>query len=62
MVKDAKERMMFCPECHLMEYPKISPAVIIAVTDGNRILMSKYAGGNIRNTPFWQDSTRSGRP
>ena len=27
-----------------MEYPKISPAVIIAVTDGNRILMSKYAG------------------
>ena len=44
MVKDAKERMMFCPECHLMEYPKISPAVIIAVTDGNRILMSKYAG------------------
>ena len=44
MVKDAKERMMFCPECHLMDYPKISPAVIIAVTDGNRILMSKYAG------------------
>lgn len=35
---------MFCPECHLMEYPKISPAVIIAVTDGNRILISKYAG------------------
>ena len=27
-----------------MEYPKICPAVIIGVTDGNRILMSKYAG------------------
>lgn len=26
-----------------MEYPKISPAVIVGVTDGNRILMSKYA-------------------
>ena len=27
-----------------MEYPKICPAVIIGVTDGDRILMSKYAG------------------
>jgi len=27
-----------------MEYPKICPAVIIGLTDGNRILMSKYAG------------------
>ena len=27
-----------------MEYPKISPAVIIGVLDGSRILMSKYAG------------------
>lgn len=26
-----------------MEYPKISPAVIVGVTDGNRLLMSKYA-------------------
>ena len=27
-----------------MVYPKICPAVIIGVTDGSRILMSKYAG------------------
>ena len=39
-----KERMMRCPECGLMEFPKICPAVIIGVTDGGRILMSKYAG------------------
>lgn len=38
-----KERMMYCAECKTMEYPKISPAVIVAVTHGNRILMSKYA-------------------
>lgn len=44
MVQDEKERMMRCPECGLMEFPKICPAVIIAVTDGDRILMSKYAG------------------
>lgn len=44
MEKDDKERMLYCKECHNMEYPKISPATIIGVLDGNRILMSKYAG------------------
>lgn len=44
MVHDEKERMMRCPICGQMEYPKISPAVIVAVTDGNRLLLSKYAG------------------
>lgn len=44
MVHDEKERMMRCPECGLMEFPKICPAVIIGVTNGNKILMSKYAG------------------
>ena len=44
-----------------MEYPKISPAVIIAVTDGNRILMSKYAGREYKKYALWQDSTRSER-
>ena len=43
MKKDQKERMLYCENCHQMEYPKISPAVIVGVTDGNRILMSKYA-------------------
>lgn len=44
MVHDEKERMMRCPECGLMEFPKICPAVIIGVTNGDKILMSKYAG------------------
>jgi NAD+ diphosphatase len=26
-----------------MEYPKIAPAVIVAVTDGDKLLMSRYA-------------------
>ena len=43
-----KERMMYCDSCGTMEYPKITPAVIIAVTDGNRILLSKYAGRAFR--------------
>lgn len=44
MVRDDKERMLRCDSCRNMEFPKICPAVIIGVTDGNRILMSKYAG------------------
>lgn len=43
-VKGEKERMLYCPKCHTMEYPKICPAVIIGVTHGNRLLLSKYAG------------------
>ena len=42
--RDRKERMLRCGECGNMVYPKICPAVIIGVTDGSRILMSKYAG------------------
>lgn len=38
-----KERMMYCLECGNQEYPRIMPAVIIGVVDGDRILMSKYA-------------------
>ena len=41
---DEKERMLRCEKCGNMVYPKICPAVIIGVTDGSRILMSKYAG------------------
>lgn len=44
MIPDEKERMMKCSKCGHMEYPKICPAVIVAVTHGNRLLMSKYAG------------------
>lgn len=38
------ERAMVCPDCGLTVYPKISPAVIVAVTDGDRLLLTKYAG------------------
>ncbi len=43
MEKSDKERMLFCKKCHHMVYPKLSPAVIIGVIDGDRILMTKYA-------------------
>ena len=49
MVPDHKERMLFCPNCQNMVYPRISPAVIVGVINGNRLLMSKYAGRSYTN-------------
>lgn len=45
-VHDDKERMLRCPKCGNMIFPRISPVVIVAVTDGDRLLLSKYAGRN----------------
>ncbi len=42
-VHDAAERMMKCPECGHMAFPKIMPSVIVAVTHGDRLLLTKYA-------------------
>lgn len=39
-----KERMLYCPVCGNMIYPKIAPAVIVGVVDKERLLLSKYAG------------------
>ncbi len=41
--KDKKERMLYCEFCKQVEYPSISPAVIVAVTNGDQLLLSKYA-------------------
>jgi NAD+ diphosphatase len=41
--RDEKERMLFCPDCGNMVYPKIAPAVIVGIIDKDRIVMTKYA-------------------
>ena len=41
---DKSQRMMRCPTCGNLMFPKISPAIIVAVTDGERLLLTKYAG------------------
>ena len=37
------ERKVCCPHCGNAVYPRINPAVIAAVTDGDRLLMTRYA-------------------
>lgn len=39
-----KERMLYCESCGLQKYPTISPCVIVGIHQGNRLLLTKYAG------------------
>ena len=48
--EDSKvERALVCPCCGQIEYPKISPAVIVAITDGDRLILSRY---RVNNNPY----------
>jgi len=44
MKSSDKERMLYCEACGFQAYPTISPCVIVAVHDGDRLLLTKYAG------------------
>lgn len=44
LVHDKKERMMRCPVCGNMVFPRINPAVIVAVTNNDELLLTKYRG------------------
>lgn len=39
-----KERMLYCESCGFQVYPTISPCVIVAVCNGDKLLLTKYAG------------------
>ena len=44
MLHSQKERMMECPSCGNQEYPVLCPAVIVGITNGDKIILSKYEG------------------
>ena len=46
---DGRLRMLSCPDCGNMIFPKICPAIIVGVTDGDRILLTKYSGREYKN-------------
>ncbi|NLF80732.1 MAG: NAD(+) diphosphatase, partial [Clostridia bacterium] len=39
------ERALICPSCKHIEFPKIAPVIIVAIIDGDRILLAKSASG-----------------
>lgn len=44
-VHSDKERAKVCPECKNMIFPKICPAVIVGITNKNKLLLTKYRVG-----------------
>lgn len=46
MLHDKKERMMRCPACGNMVFPRIAPAVLVAVRHNGKLLLTKYAHGD----------------
>lgn len=48
MEHDKKQRMLYCKHCRLEVYPRINPAVIVAVYHQDEILFTRYAEGEYR--------------
>lgn len=44
LVHSENERALICPECSNVVYPKIAPAVIVGITDGEKIVVTRYNG------------------
>ena len=55
-MEDSKtERAVVCPKCNNTVYPKISPAIIVAIRKGDDLLLTKYA-----NRPYKRYSLVAG--
>lgn len=46
MERSKKERALICSECGRIVYPRISPCVIVALIDGDKLLLTKYNRGH----------------
>ena len=49
LVPDKAERALRCRECGSLIYPRINPAVIVAVTNGDKLLITRYNRGYAHN-------------
>lgn len=49
LVPDKTERAMYCGSCQSKIYPRINPAVIVGVTKGDSILITRYRRGYAHN-------------
>lgn len=43
MDRKEDERALCCPNCGLINYPKINPVIIVGITNGDQLLLTKYA-------------------
>ena len=49
LLPDEKERAMRCEKCGNIIYPRINPAVIVGVTNGDSLLITRYRRGYSHN-------------
>jgi NAD+ diphosphatase len=49
MAPDRVERILSCISCGMPVYPRINPGVIVGVTDGDDLLLTRYAGRGFTN-------------
>ena len=47
-VHDERERMMRCPKCGNMIFPRINPAAIIGITSGDKIMLVTHSANTTR--------------
>ena len=40
---DEKDMMLKCPNCGQVHYPRIAPAIIVAIRNGDKLLMAKHS-------------------
>lgn len=45
LTRGTKERSLVCPNCGLEIYPRIAPAIIVAVRHHDQLLLTKYTSG-----------------
>lgn len=48
LVQDKVERALVCESCGQKIYPEISPGIILAITNGDKILLTKFRTGQER--------------
>lgn len=44
LLRNENERKLQCPACGNEVFPRINPAVIVAVSHGDELILTKYAG------------------
>lgn len=48
-IHDDKERMMRCPHCNNLIFPRIAPAVLVGITHNEKIVLIQYANRNYKH-------------
>ncbi len=57
---DGELRMLKCPKCGNMIFPKIMPSVIVGVTNGDKLLLTRYNRPNAKLTALVAGFTEIG--